>query len=396
MKNWAGDFYVAGWTRSTDFPVVNFLQDAAAGGEDGLFVVLDSKGVVQHSSYYEGSTDDRILAAVLLSATASGRVAGRTTSDYLPERQSSATRGARSDGFIADIGADILIGPDERIVPKDGLAHFSLRGGRKGGIAITYRSSDPSRLRFSHYGRNPHDVTMTAGVNVSVEALSDKGEVEVIATAPGFLPKTIRVRLYPGAFVPNAPSSIRTWSDPYRLSVDYRAIDPATGEPLPGGFALSPGLGAPQARWSISDSSMLEILEVNGAAHLRALKKGQAHLTLSMDGHRVVNAEVAISVFAPEIQTKPNFSIGLDLQTQIPFWFTFDGSTTYSTPRGLLTIRSGDPSRLLLTTDLWRAGRERVTIALSDRTFSPYAQALAGEGQVQVFFPRPNSKARSR
>jgi len=117
---------VGGWTRSTDLPVSTPLQATAAGGEDGLFAVLDADGTLRHLTYYGGSGDDRIRSVRLIYNTIP-RVAGSTTSTDLPEVQRAQSRGQGGEGFWADIGTDQLIGTSQVILAKDGMARFSLQ-----------------------------------------------------------------------------------------------------------------------------------------------------------------------------------------------------------------------------------------------------------------------------
>ncbi|MBL0161852.1 MAG: SBBP repeat-containing protein [Bryobacterales bacterium] len=99
-EDWAGDLYVGGWTRSTDLPVVHALQPANAGGEDGMFAVFDSAGVMHHLTYFGGRAT--IASAVRLIYGSVARVAGSTTSTDLPQRARRSVAGRlRASGPIS-------------------------------------------------------------------------------------------------------------------------------------------------------------------------------------------------------------------------------------------------------------------------------------------------------
>jgi hypothetical protein len=386
-QNWAGDLYLGGWTRSGDMPVVSPLQTSHAGGEDGIFAFLDIEGKLQHLSYYGGSGNDRVRGvAVIVNNVA--RVVGVSTSTDLPELQSWGLRGQRSEGFVADIGTDQLSGPAELILAKDGELSFSIRAGRSAyRVPVTYRSSDPSRVRFVYLGRSVDEVTAAADSNMIVEALGDSGEVALTATAPGFAAKTIRVRLYPGVFVSSVPTApIVTWASDFTLFATYRAIDPATDQLVGPALGIRSGATIAAPRWSSSDPGIAEIVSGTFGPSLRVLRTGETTITLTVDGQRVIGAERTITVAAPDLFIGSDLRIAQDMQANLPGSFQLNGTMLFSGYRGTLTARSSDPSRLLLSPEFSHVGRESVTIRLIDRAPQIWAQALAGEGEVQVYF----------
>ncbi len=55
-----GHVYVAGHTKSPDFPIYNAIQTSFGGEEDGFIVVLTPKGLLHEASYLGGAGKDRI------------------------------------------------------------------------------------------------------------------------------------------------------------------------------------------------------------------------------------------------------------------------------------------------------------------------------------------------
>ena len=57
------------------------------------------------------------------------------------------------------------------------MATFSLRAARTAfRMPVTYRSSDPSRVRFVYLGRSLDEVTAAPEDNIAVEALADSAD----------------------------------------------------------------------------------------------------------------------------------------------------------------------------------------------------------------------------
>ena len=102
----AGRVYIAGGTRSADFPVTGALQSScapAAAGQcsgDAFVAQLGPDGALVFSSYFGGSADDRATAVALDSG---GRfyVTGATSSSDFPVLQSLQPASGRGDAFVA-------------------------------------------------------------------------------------------------------------------------------------------------------------------------------------------------------------------------------------------------------------------------------------------------------
>lgn len=385
-QNWAGDLYIGGWTRSTDLPVAQPLQERTAGGEDGMLAVLESNGTLRHLTYFGGSGDDRIRD-VRFMYNAQVRIAGSTTSTDLPQRARWQERSLRSEGFVAEIGTDYLICPSEIILAKDGILYFSVRIGREAfRESVTYKSSDPSRVRLVYLGRSYAEVTAAAEESIAVEALADSGDVEVTVTAAGLPVKTIRVRLYPGAYMFTPASTLWTWQSPVSISAGYRAIDPATDQPVGITQALRPGVAVPAFQWGSSDSSVVQVSTTAlGASQMRALRPGAVTLALTVPGFRVLQPERVITANAPRYVAAPEMRLGRDMMNSLPAYFDLGGLfIAANSYRGTLTARSSDPSRLLVSASNQQAGVESVTVSMAGRGSAIFAHALASEGTVQV------------
>ncbi len=75
-----GDAYIAGVTVSTDFPTVNPVQSANAGGKDAFICKLSSTGeTLLYSSYLGGSSDD-FASGVAIDSSGNVYLAGNTAS----------------------------------------------------------------------------------------------------------------------------------------------------------------------------------------------------------------------------------------------------------------------------------------------------------------------------
>ena len=88
-----------------------------------MFAVFDAAGALYHLTYFGGSGDDRVRDVRLIFNSVA-RLAGSTTSTDLPQHAPAQDLGGRSDGFIADIGTDYLIGPTELILAKQNTPAF--------------------------------------------------------------------------------------------------------------------------------------------------------------------------------------------------------------------------------------------------------------------------------
>ncbi len=103
--NDAGEVFVAGETRSDDFPsTVNaFLQRFGGGGRDGFAAKLSASGSSLEWATYLGDTDQDWAADIAIDAQGAAYVCGGTWSSRFPTTQGAvqtAFGGDDSDGFV--------------------------------------------------------------------------------------------------------------------------------------------------------------------------------------------------------------------------------------------------------------------------------------------------------
>jgi hypothetical protein len=99
----AGNAYVAGGTSSTDFPVVNAIQATNHGGDDAFVTKINVQGSsLVYSTYLGGSGDES--AVVRVDSAGNVYLAGSTKSTDFPTFNAlQPTRHGRYDAFVAKI-----------------------------------------------------------------------------------------------------------------------------------------------------------------------------------------------------------------------------------------------------------------------------------------------------
>jgi len=99
-----GNAYVAGFTRSVNFPLANALQSAYGGGESDAFVTkLNAAGsALMYSTYFGGILDEGVNG---IASSASGTyIVGSTNSyDFPTTQEALQNTGSSGDAFIARI-----------------------------------------------------------------------------------------------------------------------------------------------------------------------------------------------------------------------------------------------------------------------------------------------------
>jgi hypothetical protein len=102
----AGNAYIAGYTGSANFPTVNPLQSALAGGDRDAFVAKIDRGgnKLAYSTYLGGSYYDE-AHAIAVDATGNAYVAGYTSSADFPTVQplQAVFAGGYQDAFVAKL-----------------------------------------------------------------------------------------------------------------------------------------------------------------------------------------------------------------------------------------------------------------------------------------------------
>ena len=170
-----GNAYVAGDTRSADFPASQSLQAARGGGMDGFVVKLDPKGAtLVYASYIGGALDEHV-SAVAVDPASSAYVTGTTLSNNFPVTPGALRASlAQQDSFVVkvhDVDLPLLI-------------------------------SDTASLSFAYdaLGALPpaQTVQITGSTGpVTISALSDGATWLVVAPATGTTPATVTVSVNP-------------------------------------------------------------------------------------------------------------------------------------------------------------------------------------------------------
>lgn len=102
LDRW-GNMYVAGFTRSLNFPTLNPFQPSNAGGDDAFLARLKPNGKLRYSTYFGGNGDDNAFG-LAVDREGYATLAGRTRSANFPVQNSPAGGARGSDGndaFVA-------------------------------------------------------------------------------------------------------------------------------------------------------------------------------------------------------------------------------------------------------------------------------------------------------
>jgi hypothetical protein len=101
-----GNAYVAGLTRSTNFPAVSAAQSIAGGAQDGFVAKLNANGSTLVYSTYVGGAQDDYVRGVAVDAAGSAHLVGTTFSGNFPVATPlQATLNGSSDAFVSKLTA---------------------------------------------------------------------------------------------------------------------------------------------------------------------------------------------------------------------------------------------------------------------------------------------------
>lgn len=229
-----------GETTSRDLDVHRPLPDTApAGPSDGFVTMWNSSGELAYSTYYGGNGTDRITAAGLL-AEGSAVVAGVSDSSSLPFPPPGAQeRPAGTNAFLATIAHPMIAAPIGMPVGKGlaGSLTVTLPARQENiGIPVTFESARPDLFQFAltQNGTLGARVENSLGIAdrltarmVTVSCLAASGEGTAKVTAPGFEPRSIRIRCTPPAVI--APAAATSGS----ILLVIGAVDEDTGTTYP-------------------------------------------------------------------------------------------------------------------------------------------------------------------
>jgi hypothetical protein len=106
------NIFVAGYTGSTDLPLIKPVYSTSKGNEDGFAAVFSPAGKLLFSTYLGGTSKDE-ATSVGFSENGSLVVAGATGSADFPSEKSLQAFGGLEDGFIAKIAGASELQPPE-------------------------------------------------------------------------------------------------------------------------------------------------------------------------------------------------------------------------------------------------------------------------------------------
>ncbi len=155
--------HLAGFTESTDFPIVNPYQSTSGGNNDAFMALLSSDGSSIYRSTYLGGTGDDTATGICVDSLGRTGLAGETKSANFPTRnayQSSA--GAAITGFVSSLRE--LLPPND--FDGDGTSDIALFRGSSGLWAIR----GISRVYFGHAGDEliPRDYNGDATTDIAI------------------------------------------------------------------------------------------------------------------------------------------------------------------------------------------------------------------------------------
>src|SRR5258707_951960 len=104
-----GSAYLAGYTNSTDFPLVGATQSSAGGGYDAFVAKLNASGSALDFSTYLGGNKDDFGNQIARDGSGNIYVVGSTLSANLPTVNAlQPTYGGATDAFIAKFGSSAV------------------------------------------------------------------------------------------------------------------------------------------------------------------------------------------------------------------------------------------------------------------------------------------------
>jgi hypothetical protein len=270
----------------------------------------------------------------------------------------------------------------------------------QGGLAVTFTSSDPSRLLLSaaadRVGAAQVSSTISAGstsASVLAQALASAGTVRVTAAVSGLAPVSADVVLVESTVVMDIlPFRTSIFADPVSIPVYAASVDPVSGAPL-----------APQQRRAGTNSVLVQIASsfpdigavpdpveikpsvLQATATFRATGRGQTELTLAQpDGFVPSLQRRVLASISGANMSVPDLVVGLGLQSQ----------ARVNLPRNLpadqrFTITSSDPDHLLLSGTGTEPGSASIGVAPASGSFVFYAQSLSDHGTVKIVAASP-------
>jgi hypothetical protein len=265
---------------------------------------------------------------------------------------------------------------------------------------VTFTSSDPSRLLLAipsqsnsatAGGPGQASITIQTGQKAFLaQALADSGEVFIEARGEDMLPARSSVRLTPlqfGLEQPQAEEQPTVSGAERRFSVfpippaDVREVYYRTGAPsvtltLESSDPAVARVLTPEIRYPETNSFRVEAGPTPGVVSL-SLKPGPGAGTAGELSQRILEvAQPAISIQGP---------VALGMDRMVTRYASFHNPTSRPVE---ITIRSTDPSRVLVSVDTLRTGEREIRINSTGST-SFAIQAVGSPGTVEVVLEGP-------
>jgi hypothetical protein len=404
------ELLIAGWTSSTDFPLVNPLQKQYGGGaSDGFLLHLDSAGQPIWSSYYGGAGVDRVTYArfddgqrIFIGGTSD-------SPDLVLNKALYSSNAGGLDGFYGTLVVPV-IHADNVTAGKDLVAPGYARLGDTAnhiGVPLTIASSDPASVLVAARAGDPGQASITVAVRAAandlpgraflVYCLADSGSYRLTLTAPGYLARVVAAQCVPAVLAADHPEVvIRTGGN----GIGQGGFGIALAAFAPSGRLLAqnprPGLGPLQIDAASSDPSVVTLAQASAtldpdsgqpaAIHFSTSAIGSADVQLSTpsglsfapsDRVRVRVTGPAMSLFVP--------TLARDLVDRIGISFNPALSDTAA-----VTLSSSDPTKARLTTSNALPGSGSVTVNCSrSGCDSVYLELLDSAGPATITASAP-------
>ncbi|HXJ43300.1 MAG TPA: hypothetical protein VNH18_28725, partial [Bryobacteraceae bacterium] len=289
---------------------------------------------------------------------------------YVPLlKAGTAALNVTGDGFISRAPIQVTVLPDDIPFSKTELtlgkglqtvAWFDSVYDFPPNVRVTVTSGDPSRVLVS---TNQMDEAASASVPVAgnppyfwISALTDSGDVPITLTAPGFNQRIMMVHLAPLTFRLGPPSLTTTANDYARLSLTWSYPNTPTGYSQTSlrqntRFTFSAIISDPTVLRNDSPSVTLSGYYSN--LTLWALRPGSTTVTIVSTSAAVVDPNYATATVTINPRTMSSgvsaLVLGKDMQRPLPY---------AGNNQAIVTLRSSDPARVLLTTDPGLRGKE--------------------------------------
>jgi hypothetical protein len=177
----SGNAYVAGYTKSTDFPTINPVQATNSGGQDAFVAQINAGGGVLGYSTYLGGTLDDDATCIAVDGNGNAYVGGTTRSiDFPTLSPLQAQSGGSSDGFIAQLDSSGSLQYSTYLGGRgvESIQGIALDG--NGAIYVTGMTTSPNFPTAS-----PLQAHLAGGYDAFVSKLDGSGQFLVYSTYLG-------------------------------------------------------------------------------------------------------------------------------------------------------------------------------------------------------------------